>query len=363
MSADLPVATPDPSVDLRDLFRRLWPHRFRILAITVVAGILGVALAFVLPKWYRATAVILPPEESDLLSNMSLASRAIGKFPAFGEFGEYFTPADIYRAILRSRTIRGEVVDQFRLVQVYKAKNRENAMRTLEKLTNVKLAADGTISVSVEDRDPKRAAEMAMTMLAGLDKYNIEKRNTQARRTRMFLETRLAETDSILRSNEIALRRYQEEHHAVVPTSMNSADVSSAADLVSRRMLLEVRLGVLRGYLRDDNEQVIQLREELRQLKNQIGSLPGLQTDLARMLRDTKVQEQLYVLLNAELEQARIEELKNTPTVQVLDVADPPDRPSRPRKSLVGAATAVLALLISIGVWTWREWRLDPRPR
>src|SRR5262249_20169768 len=154
-------------LDLRPVFRRLAAAWVRVAAVTIAAGAIGVLLAIVLPKWYRASAVILPPEETDLLSNLGVMGRALSKFPALGEFGEYSTPADIYKAILESRTVKDDLIDRFHLVAVYHAKTREVARKVLTKLSSVKLNPDGTIAVSVEDRDPKRAAAMAAAMVQG----------------------------------------------------------------------------------------------------------------------------------------------------------------------------------------------------
>jgi len=330
-------------LDLRALTMLVWRQRVRVVLVTVLAGVVTLLVAFLLPRWYRASAVILPPEEADLMSNISMASKALTKFPSLGSLGEFFTPADIYKVILKSRTVQEAVVDRFQLMKVYRLKSREKTLKAFGKLSTVKLAPDGTIQVSVEDRDPRRAAAMTMAMLEALDHFNIEKRNTQAHRTRLFLEKRLAETDSLLRASETALRSYQEVHHTVTPTAVSSASISAASDLMARKIELEVKLGVLRGYLQEENEQIIQVRSELEQLKSQLGTLPALQTDLGRLIRDNKVQEQLFLLLTGELEQARIVELKKTPTVQILDPAVPPERPSRPRRLILAFGAAVLA--------------------
>jgi uncharacterized protein involved in exopolysaccharide biosynthesis len=83
----------------------------------------------------------------------------------------------------------------------------------------------------------------------------------------------------------------------------------------------------------------------LAQLDRRLASIPTLQGDLVRLIRDQKVYEQLYLLLTAELEQARIRETMNTPTVQVLDRAVPPERHSWPRKGILTAAAACVAFL------------------
>src|SRR5262245_14382269 len=117
---------------------------------------------------------------------------------------------------------------------------------------------------------------------------------------------------------------------------------------MSKKLALEVKLGVLRGYLREDNDQVVQTRTELEALNSRIGTLPELQTELARLTRDYKVQEQLLLLLTAELEQARIRETMDTPTVQVLAAAWPPERHSRPRRLMLSALAGLLALAASV---------------
>ena len=191
---------------------------------------------------------------------------------------------------------------------------------------------------------------MANGYLEALDRFNVEKRNTTAQRTRIFLQTRTQETDSLLRASETALRRYQEQHRTVAPPNAGSADVQAAADVMSRKLMLQVRLGILRGYLSEDSDQVTQVKTELEQLERRLRSIPELQGDLLRLIRDTKVYEQLYLLLTAELEQARIRETMNTPTVQLLDRAVPPERPSWPRKGLLTAAAGLVAML---GASTW----------
>lgn len=353
-----PRHDPEPgALDLPAVLAAAWRERVRIVVVAAAAALLALGVAFLLPKWYRAQAVILPPDETDLLSNLGLASRALSKFPALGVLGDYFTPADLYRATLRSRTAREFVADRFELDAVYRKKSREKTLKELERHTEVKLAPDGTITVSVEDRDPRRAAGMAMAYLEALDRYNIEKRNTQARRTRAFLERRVAETDSLMRRYEARLRTYMEARKTVAATSLSSSDVQAAADVMARKLALEVRLGVLRSYLRDDNDQVVQARTELDQLSQRIATLPALQTDLTRMTRDFKVQEQLFLLLTAELEQARIREMQDTPTISVLDPAIPPERHSRPRRLLVALAAGALAFLGGIA---WAATRRDP---
>ncbi len=354
------MSAPAP-IDLRGMLRAVMRERRLVAGTSLAAALLTLAVTFLLPKWYTASAVILPPEESDLLSSMSLAQRALTKFPAFGILDDYFTPADVYKAILASRTVQEELVRKFDLKSVYRKRSLEMTLKALSLNTRIKLNPDGTLKVSVDDKDPRRAADLANGYLDALDRFNVEKRNTTAHRTRVFLQTRLQETDSLLRSSETLLRRYQEVHRTVAPASAGGADMQAAAEVMSRKLMLQVRLGILRGYLSDNTDQVMQVKEELAQLERRLTSIPEMQGELLRLIRDAKVYEQVYLLLTAELEQARIRETMNTPTVQILDRAMPPERHSRPKKGVLSAAAALLALL---GAAAWVAARdRSPRPR
>lgn len=342
-------------MDLKPVIATLLARRVPILRATLVAAVLTLGIAFLLPRWYRATAVLMPPEESDLLSNMAFAQRALTKFPAFGVLDDYFTPADTYKAILTSRTVQESIVEKFDLVKLYKLKSREKTVKELKGHVKVKLNPDGTIQISVEDRDKQRAADMANAYVAELDRFNMLKRNSRAKQTRVFLESRVAETDSLLRLSEHQLQRYQETHGAVAPTNAEAADAGAAADLMARKIMLEVRLGMLKSYLRPEHEQVRQAESELAALTSRIGQIPAMQNDLVRLYRDTKLREQLLMLLTAELEQARIQESMNTPTLAVLDAAVPPERHARPRRLTLAVAAGLLAFVFSSAWYVLRE--------
>lgn len=340
----------DQELDLRPVFRTLAARRREILAATLAAMLLTLGIAFLIPRWFRATVVIMPPEESDLLSNIGLAQRALTKFPAFGILDDYFTPADTYKAILQSRSVQETVADRFELSKTYKLKSREKTLKELQNHSKVKLNPDGTIQMTVEDRDPRRAAAMANAFIEELDRFNTTKRNSRGRQTRRFLERRVAVVDSVLKLGESRLRNFQERNRTVVPSGPEASEARSAADMMARKLMLEVRLGMLRGYLRPEHEQIRQAESELNSLSGRITQLPALQNDLVRLYRDNKIQEQLLLLLTSELEQARIEEALNTPTVSVLDPAIPPERHARPRKLILSLGAGLLAFLVA-SVW------------
>src|SRR5207247_4835325 len=59
--------------------------------------------------------------------------------------------------------------------------------------------------------------------------------------------------------------------------------------------------------------------------------VPAVGLELARLTRDLKTQETVVTLLTGQLEQAKIDEAKDMPAVQVLDPAAVPEHHSKPR--------------------------------
>jgi uncharacterized protein involved in exopolysaccharide biosynthesis len=69
---------------------------------------------------------------------------------------------------------------------------------------------------------------------------------------------------------------------------------------------------------------------------------------LARLMREAKIQEKVFELVNSQYEMAQIEEAKDINTIQVLDRAVPPDKKSSPKRALIVILSAVVAFFLSI---------------
>lgn len=351
----------EPGFDAGPILARILGRWRRYLLIGLLSAGAMYGLTFLMPPTYRSRAALLPPEETDQLGANLMAFRFMTRMPGLGGTTEYHTTGDVYRAILMSRTVLQSIVDQFDLRSVYRMKSNEKTLKNLRSNTKITLGADGLLAIEVEDRSRERAAAMANALIEELDRYNVERRNTQAKRTRMFLERRVGETDSLSKQAEAALRKYQEVHHVVAPVEMESAVVQPLAELMARKVALEVQLSVLRSYLREDNERVLQVRTELEQLNKRIGEAPRLENELSRLIRDVKLYQQTYILLTGQLEEARLRETMDTPTVTVLDYAVPVERRASPRRSLWALAALGLSVIACIA-WDERRTTTTHRP-
>jgi tyrosine-protein kinase Etk/Wzc len=330
--------------DLIEVVRR---HR-RLLVVNVAATtLIALAIALLLPKWYTGRAVLLPPTSDDIASALAeMAPRGLG---AIGIPGAP-TLADVFVAVLKSRSVADRIIDRFDLVKRYRAPDREKAALELEDHVKFRVGDEGTIAILVEDRDPKIAAAMANAYVEELDRFNRQTRTTSASRTRSFIESRLQLAQGDLAAAEDRLREYQQERNlpAMSPAAQGEAEVG--ANLMAQKIALEVRLQVLLESLSESSEEVRRTRQQLAAIERQVGGLPRSGLEVMRLWREVKVQEQVFELLTAQLVEARIRETRDSPTVQVLDQAVPPLHKSRPKRAIIVIAGFLIGIAGSFAI-------------
>ena len=133
----------------------IWRRRALVAINVGVVTLAALLISLVLPKWYSAKAVLLPPtEEEQGLSFSQLLPRGLGGIKLPGAP----TLADVFVSVLKSRSVGDRIVARFDLVHRYHQRDAEKALRELQDHTRLQLGDEGTISISVEDRDPKVSA-------------------------------------------------------------------------------------------------------------------------------------------------------------------------------------------------------------
>lgn len=352
----------EPGADRTIELGRLWDRvvaKRRGIAILVGAVTLVTAIvAFVLPPWYQATASLMPPGE-DVSFGIGNLLKGIGvpgvKVPSQA------TPAEVFKAILESRRINEEIVRRFDLQKLYKKKYMVDTIKELRRHAHIGVDDVGMILVSVEDKDPKRAAAMANAYCEELDRFNRESRMTRGRRVRQFIGARLDSTRAELDLAEQRLVRYEAEHKAVALSPEASSALETASRIYASRTALELRLGVLRGFSTGTTDEERQILDQMAQIDRQLARLPKTGMELARLVRDVKVGEQVFIMLIAQYEDARITEARDVATVDPLDIATPPERKARPRRLQMIAVAFLLSLVAGV-VYASLQDEAEARP-
>lgn len=343
---------------------------------TVIVAAAALLVALLLPKWYRASASVFPPEDDSptlgsLTSMINMAALGGNRthLPVLA------SPSDLFAAILNSRSVREVVVDRHGLLGVYKVEDMDRALKVMRRKVDVNVGREGVVTVTVLDKDPRRAAGMAGTFMSELDRVNREKRTSSARVAREFIERRLEENRHDLAAAEDSLRRIQEDTGVLAPEDQLRAVINAAAQVQVQLIFKEVELSVLRDQLGMRHPGLRSIEREVEALRSRMSELdfgpagsaavfddgartgtldvpirnyPGLTLEYLRALRALKIQEAIFELLTQQYEQYRIQEMRDTPTVQILDEAAAPTLKARPIRWLICVSATLAAFLLSV---------------
>jgi uncharacterized protein involved in exopolysaccharide biosynthesis len=363
----------------------LTSNKMRILKITLAVALLALIVSLLLPKMNTATTTVLPPQQ-----NQSTVTAMLGQLGAIAGLGSadlgLKNPDDLFVAMLGSRTIQDRLIDRFDLRRVYSVRQYQAARKTLESRSDIVAEKEGLISISVTDRDPGRAADLANAYVDELHELNGKLAFTEAGQRHVFYQQQLDAEREALAQAEVVLKQMEEKSGLMQPDAQGRAIVSAVADMRAQVAIHEVQLQSMRTYATESNPDVKRAQQELAGLRAQLGKLerntgelgngnlqvptrqlPAVELEYLRRLRDVKYHEAVYDFLNKQLEASRIDEAKDAILVQVVDKAAIPERKSGPRRALIVFVTAAVAFLLScLGVLlmeTLRRKQEDPNER
>jgi uncharacterized protein involved in exopolysaccharide biosynthesis len=354
-------------------------RRFILLAgIGTAAVMAGVSLF--LPKWYRATTSVFPPETKSIMPFYADVVQSL-QLPIFGPSAIGSRPNTIYIDILQSRTVGEQVVNEFDLKRSYGTALASEAIAQLHARTSYSLLENGLLMISFEDRDPDRAAAVTNRYVELLDQFNQQINITRASKTKEFIAEQMEMHSEILKRAEESLRAFQEQHQALELNEQIRSAIEVVSGLTAEAIKLEVELEILQQYTSGSSEEYTRTKKRYDGLVDQLKKfkigderdeddtvrsffptfedVPEIALDLARLTRRVKIEEKVYELLITEYEKARIEEARDTPTVQVLDAAVVPELRSRPKRKMLVLLGGILGLgwsaLLVVFVSAWRD--------
>jgi len=339
----------------------------RLLLInSLAAAILTLIVMLHLPDWYKASTSILPPEQDSGTISFASGLLSSGLGSILGGAGMTLpgmaTPSDLYASIARSRAVCKAVISKHNLMEIFDARFEQDAIDELLIRTSITVQPEGIIVIDYTDTDRERAAAVANSFVDELNRVNRENLASKARAVREFVEQRLVETIKDLALSEERYKDFQKAHFAISLDEQVKAAIEGIAELRGQLMIAEIEFGVMKKSLSPEHLRYKEQQYKVQQIKEQLVKLeggnvagdssmlnlsmsetPDLALDLARLTRDLKIQETIFELLKQQYEQARIQELKDTPTIQVLDTADVPQIKSRPKRVMMAATGGVLS--------------------
>lgn len=332
-----------------------------IVAVTLGVTAAAVAVSLVLPVWYRAYALIIPPQQESGLMGAMLGDMG-GLSSLAGDLVGGRSTSDLYLAMLRSETVKDELIERFKLADVYGTVYRLDTYRAIDDRSSISAGKkDGVITIAVEDRSPERAAALANGFVDALRALTVRLNVAGAGTSRGFLGVQLDQARQKLSEAEEGLKAFQSRNKAIDVPEQAKASIAAVAELQAQLATQEVQLASLRQRFTDEAPEVRSLMTSIESLRRQIaqlegrgtgaippvGSVPQLGQEYVRLMREFKIQETLVELLTKQYEMAKLTESKDSSSMQVLQTARAPDKKSRPKRAQIVLVAGVLAFFFA----------------
>jgi len=264
----------------------------------------------VIPPQYIARITILPAEntaDSPLKSMLAITNQ----FPGLN-LPTSIDRSVIYKAILTSKRIQKRLLETSFYHEKIKSQSKlldilggdfedetyqrrlDIGSKILDKMMKVSINRENKITTLIIESDsPRLSAEIATTFVMELEQFIIKINTTKAAENTKFIESRLAETLSTLEKKELDLKNYR----------------------VSNK---------------------------------RIENSPERQLEQGILLRELKVQEEIYLTLKKEMEISKIEEVKSLPLIQILDQATVPTEKSKPKRRIIMLSGLITSFLLGV---------------
>ncbi len=177
---------------------------------------------------------------------------------------------------------------------------------------------------------------------------NVNRKSAQAEKSLVFLEQQLpvlkgeldaAETKYNTLRNKRGTIDLSEEAKLILAQSVDAQ--TKVMELRSKRQEMITRFAPTHPSIVALDRQIAGLTGDVNRIGNNIRQLPDLEQDVVRLVRDVRVNTELYTALLNNAQQLRLIRAGKVGNVRILDAAVQPDKPVRPKAAIIiGVATA-----------------------
>lgn len=365
---DIKEVSKEKEFTIIDYVNLFLVNRKKIIIVTLSAAILSALIAFFIIKpVFLSTGVVKTATTKSSMLGGLLSSTGLSDLGDFGDLapgsGSSASELALYENILYSRKCLEETIIKFNIMEEEDFKYMYDALKYFREnimvINKDKIA--GTLSVGVYDTDPVRSKEISDFLIYQLNKINIEMNVQNARNNRTFIEERYKLVQNDLKKAEDSLQMFQDKF-GIAPDIQIQAATKGSLELEAEVKSEEVKLELLKKLLSPDQSEVRMQEDKIAAMRKQLeetvnsdfsenrlnlkGS-PAIILSYYRLRRDVEIQNKILVTLIPLLEQSKIEENRETPTVLILDNPNVPDKKSKPKRLYIIIFSTLLVFIFS----------------
>jgi tyrosine-protein kinase Etk/Wzc len=348
----------EDEISLLDLAIALGEEKKTLFGIPAITTTLAIVVSLLMTPIFTAKTVMMPPQQQQSGAASALASLG-GLAGLAGAAAGIKSPDEMYIAFMQSEGLQKAVIEKLQLQERYEKKTLFETREALKQ--NVKIAADkkaGLITIEADDKDAEFAARLANIHVEELRNLMGRLAVTDAQQRRVFYEQAISKTQAELAEAEANFRSAREKSGMQVTAVIAESGVRASAELRGQIAAKEVQLQAMSRFATQQNPDVQRMGSELAALRSQLGKIEQgsggdeksspIQQLAVKAFRDIKAREAMMGVLVAQYESARVDEAKEGPLIQQVDVAVAPERKSKPKRAIIVLVAAFAGLFLGV---------------
>jgi tyrosine-protein kinase Etk/Wzc len=358
--------------DLFDVLAVFARKRKLIIIFTLVVAISAIVYSLVTPQIWNSKATFFTVGDNaqalpiDLGSLSGLASSFLST--------DNFAQGQNSMAILTSRTLSEEIIRKFKLIKYFRITDQDSlrAMdRALLKLSRKVFSVDlndetGLMTLSINTKSRLLSRNIATYYIERLERYNQEYKLTKGKRNRQFLEKRVAEVKNQIDSLSIAMKDFQKRNKTIDLETQMASIVQLYSDVVSQQMKNDIELEIARNNYPSDSPVITELEQRRKVIQEKvrnfeksatgvqpkyiinIDNIPDISLQYAQLMVNLEIQKKVFEFVYPQYEAARIEELKDMPTLEIVDYPREAGLRAKPKRAVLCIIATLIGLFLSL---------------
>lgn len=359
-------------LDFLDLLVVLTKWKIFLLILIVSTFVISyLVIYFVIDEEFESKALIIPSDDSSPTGSISGIMKNLKDLPLGLGGSSKSASTDLYITIIYSRSNLENVIKKFDLLNDYNLNSMEKAVKLVSKKIEAEVTDEDAFEISVRAKTREKSAEIVNYLLEVLNQKVIELNIAKSRDNRIFLENRYAELKENLRIVEDSLQHFQESTGLYEAKEQLKLIAGTYTELETKITMKKIELEILENMYEKESPQVDLLRREvslmesefngLKRNKNEesfllaLNSLPENMKKFLRLYRDIEIYTAILEFIVPIYEQAKLEEQKNIPVLQVIDYGVVPEKKAYPPRLLMSAITTLIIFLLFASFLIFRE--------
>lgn len=360
-------------------FALLIKRKWIVIVPVIIAAIASVIITLMMDDWFESTVNVVPPKTSGsafegTVSGVSSMLKEFGLTKLAGMKSDGYS----FLVILESRTIMDSMISKYNLGEVYDIEPEKMYLirKSFLKNSEITYESEGNYTVTIWDKDPQRAADMANDYVEIANKHAQYIFHTESKINREYLERRFEMIDSSMNALAVQMDEISRKYLMFSPEDQGRAIAVALSDLKAELMKQEIVYDIVNTKYGENDPMTAIQKDVIRNLREKVKdaeSKPGFGGDFAlrdignigmryyRILADLETFAKVKAFLTPMLEEARINENRMLHNLFVVDKAIPADRKSYPKRSLIVLGSVVgvfiLAVLYIITVYYFNQFR------